>query len=187
MFYIHLHKERIWQFSSDTLTHRSHTWVVRVPDWLAYLDGSSRFWSFILAGIICVAKGPAAYGWGSCPLNSDCMKCSCQLQIKRTEYKVFFYIQFSENMEMSDKIECLSHSLAGMRGSCEKPQSKLKNRKKKSISKCRTLTTTIYYYASTVGRNGYPLYLYKPFPLCSFLTKPDSPVLQSFSFYICSS
>lgn len=32
--------------------------------------------------MICVGRGPEAKGWGSCPLNSDWMKCSCQLEIK---------------------------------------------------------------------------------------------------------
>lgn len=59
----------------------------RVSEWLTYLVGSSRFWSFILAGIICVAWGPEAYGWGSCPLNSDWMKCSCQLEIRKRKYQ----------------------------------------------------------------------------------------------------
>lgn len=54
-----------------------------VCDWLTYLVGSSRFWSFIWAGMICVARGPESYGWGSCPLNSDWMKCSCQLEIRK--------------------------------------------------------------------------------------------------------
>lgn len=40
---------------------------------LTYLDGSSRFWSFISVGMRRVASGPEAKGFGSCPLNSDWM------------------------------------------------------------------------------------------------------------------
>ena len=58
-----------------------------VSEWLTYLLGSSRFWSFILSGMSCVAWGPEAYGWGSCPLNSDWMKCSSQLEIRNSNYQ----------------------------------------------------------------------------------------------------
>lgn len=64
-----------------------HPWInqhIHACGRLTYLVGSSRFWSFIWAGMVCVARGPEAYGWGSCPLNSDWMKCSCQLEIRES-------------------------------------------------------------------------------------------------------
>ncbi len=68
-----------------------------VSGWLTYLVGSSRFWSFIWAGMICVARGPEAYGWGSCPLNSDWTKCSCQLEIRKRNYQQVIESVTSEN------------------------------------------------------------------------------------------
>lgn len=46
---------------------------------LIYLDGSSRFWSFMSVGTIWVASDPSAKGFGNWPLNSDGMNWSCQL------------------------------------------------------------------------------------------------------------
>lgn len=46
---------------------------------LTYLDGSSRFWSFMSVGTIRVASDPSAKGFGNWPLNSDGMNWSCQL------------------------------------------------------------------------------------------------------------
>lgn len=40
---------------------------------LTYLEGSSRFWSFISVGRMRVAAGPLANGLGNWPLNSDGM------------------------------------------------------------------------------------------------------------------
>lgn len=54
---------------------------------LTYREGSSRFWSFMSVGMRRVASGPEAKGFGSCPLNSDWMNWSCQLERSNAERK----------------------------------------------------------------------------------------------------
>lgn len=72
---------------SFTISNVTTTMYRCVSESLTYLVGSSRFWSFMWSGMICVARGPEVNGWGSCPLNSDWMKCRCQLEMSKRNYQ----------------------------------------------------------------------------------------------------